>query len=265
MCLTELPARTHNTVAQKRAAAAKSQAAATQPATNSQKSGSSSQASYVLTSTLPAAYRSPAILFPPACPTPGDESAYAGLYTLIISLILLSPGQTLGEGRLMRYLARMNIEDYWTIGEKTDTVLKRMERQNYIVKVRERDGGGEETVDYVVGPRGKVEVGEKGAAGLVRGVYYSGASHDMPKDEVERRLVRSLGDVVIQKTRIPKEQQDEAERDGEDSERPNGQIDTRRRSGRRRANDVIDDEADGDDDEDDEEEDDEEETRAYNH
>ena len=253
MRLTELPARTHNTIAQKRAAAANSQAAATQPSTQSQKSGSTSQGTYVLTSTLPAAYRSPAILAPPACPTTSDESAYASLYTMIISLILLSPGQTLAEGRLMRHLARMNIEDYWTSGEKIDTVLKRMERQNYIIKVRERDGGGEEAVDYVVGPRGKVEVGEKGAAGLVRGVYCGGAANDVSKDEVDRRLVRSLGDAVLQKTRRSEDRQDEARQYREEPDGSNGNIDNSQRSRRRRANELVDDQANGDEDDGEEE------------
>jgi hypothetical protein len=31
--------------------------------------------------------------------------------------------------------------------------------------------GGEEVIEYMVGPRGKVEVGESGVAGLVREVY----------------------------------------------------------------------------------------------
>ena len=221
--LTELPARTHNTVAQKRAAAAKSQTVATQPSTQSQKSNASGQASYVLTSAIPFEYRSASILTPPACPTPADEAAFSGLYSFIVTLILLSPSQSLAEGRLMRHLGRMNAEDYWTSGEKTDVVLKRMERQGYIIKVRERDGGGEESVDYVVGPRGKVEVGEKGAAGLVRGVYYGGASNDVNRDELERRLVRSLGDGVLQKTSSIEEQADEAEVDGEEAAEQEGE------------------------------------------
>lgn len=92
----------------------------------------------------------------------------------------------------------MNADDYVLGGEKTEKVLKRMEREGYIVKVTERDGGGEESVEYVVGPRGKAEVGEIGVAGMVRKVY---GKRDVEADELERRLVRSLGEVVIDKKR----------------------------------------------------------------
>jgi hypothetical protein len=90
----------------------------------------------------------------------------------------------------------MNAEDYVLSGEKTEKVLKRMEREGYIIKVVDRDGGGEESVDYVVGPRGKAEVGEIGVANVVRKVY---GKRDVEADELERRLVRSLGEVVIEK------------------------------------------------------------------
>lgn len=40
----------------------------------------------------------------------------------------------------------------------------------------------------MVGPRGKVEVGEQGVAGLVRTVYGEGAT-----EELEKRIERSLG------------------------------------------------------------------------
>lgn len=92
----------------------------------------------------------------------------------------------------------MNADDYVLGGEKTEKVLKRMEREGYIVKVTERDGGGEESVEYVVGPRGKAEVGEIGVVGMVKKVY---GKRDVEADELERRLVRSLGEVVIDKKR----------------------------------------------------------------
>ena len=225
MRLTELPARTHHTAAQKRAAAVKSQAATQANAQSQRSAPSTSQASYILTSTLPAAYRDAAILPPASCPTPTDEASYSALYTFIVTLILLSPGQTLVEGRLMRHLARMNVEDYWTSGEKMDVLLKRMERQGYIIKIREREAGGEETVEYLVGPRGKVEVGEQGAAGLVRGVY-TGGGGNMGQDELERRLVRSLGDGVQKKTRRREDGEDqehgEEEHEGEEEEEESG-------------------------------------------
>lgn len=197
MELTELPVKEKVTVSQKRAA----QRSGTQ--------GSSTSNAYILTSTLPAPYRKYSVLQPPQIPSTGAEASYVGLTTFVLALIYLSTSQTISESRLEKHLRRMNADNYVLAGEKTEKVLKRMERENYIVKVRERDGGGEESVDYVIGPRGKVEVGERGVAGLVRGVY---GKKDAEADELERRLVRSLGDVVIEnKNRRVGEEQGDAE------------------------------------------------------
>lgn len=186
MELTELPVKEKITISQKRAA----QRSGTQ--------GASSSNAYILTSTLPARYRSASVLQPPQIPSTGAEASYVGLTTFILALIYLSPSQTLSEPRLEKHLKRMNADNYVLAGEKTEKVLKRMEREDYIIKVRERDGGGEESVEYVIGPRGKVEVGERGVAGLVRGVY---GKKDAEADELDRRLARSLGDVVIDEKR----------------------------------------------------------------
>lgn len=188
MELTELPVKEKVTISQKRAA----QRAGTQ--------GSSTSKAYILTSTLHARYRIASVLQPPQIPSTGAEASYVGLTTFILALIYLSTSQTISESRLEKHLKRMNADNYVLAGEKTEKVLKRMERENYIVKVRERDGGGEESVEYVIGPRGKVEVGERGVAGLVRGVY---GKNYAEADELERRLVRSLGDVVIEKKSRP--------------------------------------------------------------
>ena len=184
MELTELPVKEKVTISQKRAA----QRSGTQ--------GSNTSNAYVLTSTLPARYRKPSVLRPSQIPSTGAEASYVGLTTFILALIYLSASQTISESRLEKHLKRMNADNYVLAGEKTEKVLKRMERENYIVKVRERDGGGEESVEYVIGPRGKVEVGERGVAGLVKAVY---GKKDAEADELERRLVRSLGDVVLEK------------------------------------------------------------------
>lgn len=186
MELTELPVKEKITISQKRAA----QRSGTQ--------GASSSNAYILTSTLPARYRSASVLQPAQIPSTGAEASYVGLTTFILALIYLSPSQNLSEPRLQKHLKRMNADNYVLAGEKTEKVLKRMERENYIIKVRERDGGGEESVEYVIGPRGKVEVGERGVAGLVRGVY---GKKDAEADELDRRLARSLGDVVIDEKR----------------------------------------------------------------
>lgn len=172
----------------------------------------SSTKAYILTSTLPASYRIPAILTPSRIPSTAVESAYTAFYTFVISVISLSPRGMIPELKLERYLKRVNADNHCLGGEKTEKILKRMEREGYVVKVRERDGGGEESVDYVVGPRGKAEIGEKGVAGVVRKVY---GKKDLEAEELEKRLVRSLGEVVLGK----KGSEDgEAERGNDDGE-----------------------------------------------
>lgn len=54
--------------------------------------------------------------------------------------------------------------------------------------------GGEEVIEYMVGPRGKIEVGESGVSGLVRKVYGRTApAEGEATDEFEARLARSVG------------------------------------------------------------------------
>ncbi len=186
MEMTELPQKDKVTISQKRTAA------------RSGVTSSTTSKAYILTSTLPPRFRKPNILPPAQIPSPASEAAYVGLTSFILALVYLSPSSSISESRLEKHLKRMNADNYVLHGEKTEKVIKRMEKEQYIVKVRERDGGGEETVDYVIGPRGKVEVGERGVAGLVKRVYNK---KDAEADELERRLVRSLGDVVIEKKR----------------------------------------------------------------
>ena len=225
--------------------------------------GGSSSKAYILTSTLPHSYRIPSILTLPRIPTVSDEAAYTGLYTFIVGLISLSQGQMMAEGRLETALQRMNADNYFLNGERTENILKRMERQGYIVKIRERDGGGEESIDYIVGPRGKVEIGEGGVAGMVRRVY---GKKDAEKDELEKRLVRSLGDVILEKRPRPAVEDEEegvgpAEDNGEGASRSRGgsRRQSKRASGQRgrAAREAVEDEAE-DDDQDEDDEDDEE-------
>ena len=182
MTLTELPLKEKITITQKRAA---------QRATGaSQGLTSSSSKAYVLTSTLPSSLRAPTILAPSKAPSTSAEASYVGLYTFIVSVIYLHQSHRCAEGKLESILKKVNADNYVLGGEKTEKVLKRMEREGYIVKIREREAGGEETVDWVVGPRGKVEVGERGVAGLVKGVY---GKKGTEMEELEGKLERSLG------------------------------------------------------------------------
>ncbi|KAI4095996.1 MAG: hypothetical protein LQ339_007102 [Xanthoria mediterranea] len=256
--MTELPQKEKITVSQKRAA----------QRSQTQTTLSSSNKSYILTSTIPPALRAPNILPPASVPTSASESAYTGLYTFILSLIYLSPGRTIPESRLEKHLKRMNADNYVLSGEKTEKVLKRMEKEGYIVKVRERDGGGEESVDFVVGSRGKAEVGEVGIAGCVRKVF---GKVGMEREELEKRLVRSLGEGVEMKNRPDEggEAEMEIQADGDGAIEGEAEGGGRRTRSTRASNStpktpatrkrvrnaMVDEEAEGDEDEEEEEDD----------
>ena len=77
--------------------------------------------------------------------------------------------------------------DHSTPVDKTDKLIQRLIKEGYIVKIKD-SSSGEELVDYMVGPRGKVEVGEDGVAEFVKRVYGQKADEDLDK-----RLERSLG------------------------------------------------------------------------
>lgn len=123
----------------------------------------------------------------------GSDATYTGLYTLLVALILLSGG-SVDRSKMERYLRRLGIEDHTPVygSEKTEKFLKRLEREGYIQEVREKAMQGEEDVSYIVGPRGKVEVGRTGVEGLVKAVW---GDFEVPEEEeeLERRIQRSLG------------------------------------------------------------------------
>ncbi|KAJ5834389.1 MAGE protein [Penicillium robsamsonii] len=185
MEMTELPAREKVTISQRRAA-------------QKTEKPSSANKSWIVTSTLPLAYRSPDILIPTKAPSLYTESTYTGLYSFIIALIVLNGG-TLAEQKLDRYLARTNAEVATPI-DRTDKLLQRLCKEGYIIKTREMDGG-EEVIEYVLGPRGKIEVGTGGVAGLVRTVYgkNQGDHENLTQlqredlEDFEAKLGRSLG------------------------------------------------------------------------
>lgn len=74
---------------------------------------------------------------------------------------------------------------------KTEELLKRLQREGYVVKIKEPTGAGDEDVYWMVGPRGKVEVGDEGVKGLTRAVY--GELNEAEEEELDRRMERSLG------------------------------------------------------------------------
>ena len=167
-------------------------------ATQTKTSAGTSSKSWVLISVLSEAYKTnPAILQPTKAPSQETEASYTALYTLVVTLIYLNNG-SIPEAKLERYMERMNAEKYTPIGT-LDKVLQRMKREGYVDQKRDTSSG-EEVVEWIVGPRGKVEVGAHGAAGLVKTVYGHGAvglAHgDAVKeeeDELNGKIERSLG------------------------------------------------------------------------
>ncbi|PLB36599.1 MAGE-domain-containing protein [Aspergillus candidus] len=186
MEMVELPGREKVTLTQRRAAQK-----VERPSGNSNKS-------WVLTSTLPSEYRKAEILTPARAPL---ESTYTGIYTFLVAIILLNGG-SLPEQKLDRYLSRMNADTYTPV-DRTDRLLQRLCKEGYLVRTREMDGG-EEIIEYMLGPRGKIEVGAGGVAGLVREVYGQQGAVDggdegmtvgerIAHEDFEARLTSSLG------------------------------------------------------------------------
>jgi melanoma-associated antigen len=173
MELVELPLREKVTMREKRAA----NASDSQPKNSNQ---------WILRTALPEEFRISDIMTPPLAPTARVEEAYTGLYTMVIALIRLS-NNSLQEAKLMRFLKRMNADQNTPL-DTTERVLARMVKDGYIVKVKD-NSGGDERVDYVVGPRGKLEVTERAVENIVKTVYTVGPE----VDDLQRRLDRSLG------------------------------------------------------------------------
>jgi hypothetical protein len=106
---------------------------------------------------------------------------------------------------MKRYLTRLNADqNLWT--DKTDAVLKKMERHGYVIKRTERPPvgqDGEHTVTWHVGTRAKEEIGLDGVVGIVNEVY-GGANASLDK-----KLKMSLGIKDLPST--GEEAEDEAE------------------------------------------------------
>jgi len=143
---------------------------------------------WILTTTLPAKYHNdPAILSPPLVPTSSAESTYVALYTFIHTLLALSAGGSIAETKLTRYLHRMNLSTSTPLGS-TEKLLQRLVKDGYIIRHKD-NSGGEEVVEYMIGPRAKMEIGDEGVRGLVRGVY---GKVDAEAEELEKAIDKSL-------------------------------------------------------------------------
>jgi melanoma-associated antigen len=164
------------------------------PAAKSQSQKEAASNAYVLVSTLPKEYRTPGILPPSKVHSADGEAAYTALYAIIIAIIQLSGGE-LSDPRLRRHLQRLNAAqnmpsanptDPHSPSEKTELVLQKMIKQQYLVKVTEKGQNEEEGSTWHIGPRGKVEVDNESIAQFVRAVYGGGT------EDLEKRLLATL-------------------------------------------------------------------------
>lgn len=110
--------------------------------------------------------------------------------------------------------------------DKTENILKKMIAQGYIIKVVERNAD-DESIDWIVGPRGHAEIGKKGIQRFVEEIYGEGAPEDL-----SRRLERSLGIENRASKTKDVEQEEENEEEEADSDAPGPS--TQRRFGRQR-------------------------------
>ena len=174
MRLVELPAKEkHQTVQQKRRSTIPWWATLTR--IGAQSKSAPATKSWILTSTLSDEIRRASDHMNSE---DQNEAIYQGLVAVIVSLIYLNNG-ILQEGipiplanlikeSMNRYLRYLSIEDNTPL-MTTDKLLTTMAKQGYIDKVRDMITG-EPRYDYHLGPRGKVEVGKKGALDLVKKV-----------------------------------------------------------------------------------------------
>ncbi|KAH9828898.1 MAGE-domain-containing protein [Teratosphaeria destructans] len=188
MEMVELPAREKATLSlqqQRKLAAQKSQ---------SQGQSQKGAGSWVLVSVLPRDMREGLVGALEGAQE--EERIYVGFSTVLVALIALSGG-SLPDTKMDQYVRRLGAEDTTPLAgtayERTENLMKRLERDGYLLKIREPSGTGEDDVYWVVGPRGKVEVGDEGASGLVKTVYDVGNMGNEEGEELERRIERSLG------------------------------------------------------------------------
>jgi melanoma-associated antigen len=149
---------------------------------------------------------------------------------MIVTLISLSPGGAVPDHKLMHLLKQLNADENTPL-DKTSTVLSTMIKQGYIVRTVEKTAD-EETTDWRVGPRGKVEISNKGIQSFVQEIY----GDDAPED-LEARLQRSLR-MEVKKVKSKGAAEVEAEAESEEEQERNGDSGpstlSRRSSGRRR-------------------------------
>ncbi|KAF4632220.1 hypothetical protein G7Y89_g5906 [Cudoniella acicularis] len=222
MEMVELAGKEKTSLAAKRAAAK----------SKSKGGGSKTTTSWIVVSTLPAAYRTPDIIAPSLIGSEENEATYIGLCTVIVSYIAMSPDGAIPDHKFVRLLKRLNIEENTPL-DKTAAILKKMSNQGYIAKDSEKTPD-EEIITWRVGPRGMVEIGNRGIQAFVKHVYGAEAPEDLDK-----RIHRSLNMDMTKIDQVNEDPRAVAEEIGDP-----GPSTARRASGRRRRGAADDDDDD---------------------
>lgn len=138
----------------------------------------------------------------------------------------MSPEGSIIEAKLMSYLKRLNADENMPM-DKTAIVMKKMINQGYLIRSVEKSDA-DETVTWHVGPRGKIEIGNKGVQGFVEEVYGNRAPEDL-----EQRIHKSLR-IEPEDKALPLRGEESEEDEATAREDPGPSTQRQRRSGRQR-------------------------------
>ncbi|KAK6331138.1 hypothetical protein TWF696_003207 [Orbilia brochopaga] len=232
--MVELPATTEKVslAQQRRQAAAEAQRGGgggeAVKAAAKKKDATTGSKSWQLVSVLPEKFRIPALL---ASQLPDDQTVL-GIGSAIVAIVYLS-NRSIGENLLKRHLRKFGIDDRIAVEGNRETgrvenILAKLVKDGYLVKLRDEVvPGQEQTFTYVIGPRGKLEMGREGVLAYVRRVY-EGADGEV-EENLERKVNRAMG----KEDGEEKEKQQGGEGDGGEGESRGGGRGGRGRGGAR--------------------------------
>lgn len=114
----------------------------------------------------------------------------------ILTLVYLS-GRSLNEATLKRHLRKLGIDERVLVegnkeSGKMENILGKMVKEGYLVKLKDEVvPGQDQSHTYVVGPRGKLEIGRGGVEEFVKQIY-QGVDGEID-DGFDRKINRAIG------------------------------------------------------------------------